>query len=100
MKTWDGSHHKNYGKGGDSGVDYCVRCGRRIRDDEETVSLELNSATGEYAEMNPRVSSANEYSNFGADSQGWFPFGKTCAARTMEEQRQRRLAEMKSRRSA
>lgn len=96
-KPWDGGHHQNYGKGGENGIDYCVRCGRKIKDDEEVVGLELNSHTGEWAEHNNRTLDGGTW---GAQSQGWFNFGATCARRTMNEQHDRKMAEMRARRTA
>ena len=81
-KPWNGALHQNYGKGGENGIDYCARCGRKIKDDEKTVALELNSHTMEWADHNSLALAGDSW---GEQSQGWFKFGATCAIRTMEE---------------
>lgn len=86
-KEWNGVHHKNSHL---TDADYCVRCGKKVKASEEPKSLELNSHTGEYRDDTLAVFPEVE-------SQGWFTFGATCAARTLEEQRQRHLAAMRVR---
>ena len=91
-KTWNGVHHANYSKG-NADVDYCVRCGKRVKVDEESVSLELNSHTNEWRDGGMTQFPA-------AESQGWFMFGTTCARRTLKEQHDRKMDAMRTRRGA
>lgn len=65
----------------------CTCCGRRL-DKTKMVQLELDQRTW-------------TYHDFGGvppeKSQGWFPFGKTCAAKKRKEHKQLDIAEQEQR---
>lgn len=57
---------------------FCERCGKKLTE-KTAVWLELNCATGRYAEWG-----ATDWSG-GPDSQGGFAFGKDCAEIVLRE---------------
>ena len=77
-KKWGGNHHKNANR---TDGEFCSRCGKRMTQADPAKMLELNCATGLYrTDEMPRFPAA--------ESQGWFAFGATCAAKTIKEQSQ------------
>jgi hypothetical protein len=57
--------------------DTCTRCGKRHL--TEPVMLELNTRTNRYRRAQDPAMDA-------AHSQGWFPFGRKCAAAQLRDQ--------------
>lgn len=60
-----------------NGIDQCDCCGRRIK-----------PGSAVWLELDHRIDGYHDYGTVPeAKSQGWFPFGQTCAARLLREAR-------------